>query len=166
MIVDQLLDALTSATGRTPNLEQRAVMEHNDGPLQVIAGPGTGKTYALILRCLYLLCVLRVRPEAIVLTTFTRKAAEELKHRLHETLLRLSDAFPELREIDVSQMRLGTLHSLCWDFLTETPDSPFRHLQSLTALDRAFFVYTQSRFCRYDQGSETEELGPAPLGGG
>lgn len=158
MTIDELLDVLASQTGRTPNPEQCAVMEHSGGPLQVIAGPGTGKTYALILRCLYLLCMDRVPPEAIVLTTFTRKAAEELKQRLHETLLRLSDAFPEIREIDVSRMRLGTLHSLCWDFLTETPGSPFRHLQSLTALDRAFFVYTQSRFCRFDQGSEADEL--------
>src|SRR5260370_16632274 len=112
MIIDGLLDVLASQAGRTPNPEQCAVMEHSGGPLQVIAGPDTGKTYALILRCLYLLCMDRVPPEAIVLTTFTRKAAEELKQRLHETLLRLSDAFPEIREIDVSRMRLGTLHTL------------------------------------------------------
>ncbi len=158
MTVNELLDALASHTGRTPNCEQRDVMEHNDGPLQVIAGPGTGKTYALILRCLLLLCVYRVPPEAIVLTTFTRKAAEELKQRLHEALLRLSVAFPDMSAIDVSRMRLGTLHSLCWDFLTETPGSPFRHLRPLVALDRAFFVYSRSRFCKFDQGGETEGL--------
>lgn len=126
MTGDELIDALASQTGRTPNREQAAVMEHRGGPLQVNAGPGTGKTFALILRCLHLLCVDRIPPQAIVLTTFTRKAAEELKQRLHEALLRLGAAFPEAREIDVSQMRLGTLHSLCWDFITETPNSPFR----------------------------------------
>ncbi len=113
MTIDELLDALASQTGRTPNPEQRTVMEHNDGPLWVIAGPGTGKTYALILRCLYLLCLCHVPPEAIVLTTFTRKAAEELKQRLHEAILRLSVVFLEMSAIDVSQMRVGTLHSLC-----------------------------------------------------
>ena len=159
IIVDELLDALASHIGRPPNVEQRVVMEHNDGPLWVIAGPGTGKTYALILRCLYLLCVCRVPPEAIVLTTFTRKAAEELKQRLHEALLRLSVVYPEMSEIDVSQMRLGTLNSLCWDFLTETPGSPYRHLRFLTALDQAFFVYTQSSFCKnVDLEHDTEEL--------
>lgn len=158
MTVDELLDALASLTGRRPNREQRDVMEQNNGPLQATAGPGTGKTYAIILRCLLLLCVYRIPPEAIVLTTFTRKAAEELKQRLHEALLRLGVAFPDMRAIDISQMRLGTLHSLCWDFLTETPASPFRHLRPLVALDRAFFVYSRSRFCRFDQDSETEDL--------
>ena len=110
------------------------------------------------MRCLYLLCVRHIPPEDIVLTTFTRKVAEELEQRLQEALLRLSAAFPELRAIDVSQMRLGTLNSLCWNFLTDTPESPFRHLKSLTALDRAFFVYTQSRFCMYTLDSETQNL--------
>jgi DNA helicase-2/ATP-dependent DNA helicase PcrA len=127
-------------------------------PLQIIAGPGTGKTYALILRCLFLLGVCHVAPSAIVLTTFTRKAAEELKLRLQEALLRLSAVFPEFRMIDLSQMRLGTLHSLCWDILTETPASPLRHRQILSELDRAFFVYTRSRFCNNDHDSETEAL--------
>ena len=57
MTIDELLDALASQTGRTPNPEQCAVMKHSGGRLQVIAGPGTGKTYAFILRCLYLLCM-------------------------------------------------------------------------------------------------------------
>jgi DNA helicase-2/ATP-dependent DNA helicase PcrA len=158
MTADELLEALAAQTGRTPNRAQRYVMEQDNGPLQVIAGPGTGKTYALIRRCLHLLCVRRVPPEAIVLTTFTRKAADALKQRLHESLLRLSTTFPEARMVDISRMHLGTLHSLCWDFLTETPASPFRHLRPLVALDRAFFVYSQSRFCRFDQDSETQEL--------
>ena len=158
MTTEELLEALVARTGRTPNSEQRVVMEQWGGPLQVIAGPGTGKTYALILRCLHLLCVDRVPPEAIVLTTFTRKAAEELRQRLHEALLRLGSVFPEVRTIDISPMRLGTLHSLCWDFLTETPGSPFRHLCPLVALDRAFFVYSRSRFCRFDQGSDIDAL--------
>src|SRR5260221_81149 len=138
MTVDELLDALESHTNRTPNREQRDVMEYNEGPLWVIAGPGTGKTYALILRCLRLLCVDRIRPENIVLTTFTHQAADELKQRLLTSLLQLSTTFPETSAIDLSRMRLGTLHSLCWDFLTETPGSRFRHLESMTPLDRAF----------------------------
>ena len=60
MTTEELLEALVERTGRPPNSEQRVVMEQRGGPLQVIAGPGTGKTYALILRCLLLLCVDRV----------------------------------------------------------------------------------------------------------
>ncbi len=158
MTIDELLAAWASLTEKFPNPEQRTVMDYTDGPLWVIAGPGTGKTSALILRCLYLLCVRHVPPEAIVLTTFTRKVAEELEQRLQEALLRLSTVFPELRSVDISRMRLGTLNSLCWNILTDTPESRFRHLRSLTALDQAFFVYTQSRFCAYEVDSETEKL--------
>ena len=158
MTNDELLSAWASLTETFPNAEQRTVMDYIDGPLWVIAGPGTGKTSALILRCLSLLCVHHVPPEAIVLTTFTRKVAEELEQRLQEALLRLSTVFPELRSVDISRMRLGTLNSLCWNILTDTPESRFRHLRSLTALDQAFFVYTQSRFCAYETDSETEKL--------
>lgn len=101
-------------------------------------------------------CVCCVPPKAIVLTTFTRKAAEELRLRLQETLSRLSAESPELRAIDLSQMRLGTLHSLCWDMLTETPGSRFRHLQPLGALERAFFIYTTSSFGKNNQGDIDE----------
>lgn len=61
-------------------------MDHGDGPFQITAGPGVGKTYALTLRVSFLLCVQEVSPEAIVLTTFTRKAAAELRYRLQEIL--------------------------------------------------------------------------------
>src|SRR5260370_36708507 len=124
MTCEEFLGAWASIAGRPPNPEQLAIMDHAHGPLQIIAGPGVGKTYALILRVLFLLCVCHVAPSAIVLTTFTRKAAEELRLRLQEALSRLSTKSPELRAIDLSQMRLGTLHSLCWDILTEIPVRP------------------------------------------
>lgn len=158
MTREEFLDAWASIVGKSPNPEQLAIMDHAQGPLQITAGPGVGKTYALILRVLFLLCVCQVPPSAIVLTTFTRKAAEELRLRLQEALSRLRTKFPELRAIDLSHMRLGTLHSLCWDMLTETPGSRFRHLQPLGALERAFFIYTTSSFGDKDCSAELNEL--------
>ncbi len=99
----------------------------------------------------------QVTPSAIVLTTFTRKAAEELRLRLQEALSRLRTKSPEFRAIDLSHMHLGTLHSLCWEMLTETPGSRFRHLQPLGALERAFFIYTTSSFGKSNQ-SDIDEL--------
>jgi DNA helicase II / ATP-dependent DNA helicase PcrA len=84
MTREEFLDAWASIAGTPPNPEQLAIMDHAQGPLQITAGPGVGKTYALILRVLFLLCVCQVAPSAIVLTTFTRKAAEELRLRLQE----------------------------------------------------------------------------------
>ncbi len=158
MTREEFLGAWASIAGGPPNSEQLAIMEHIEGPLQIIAGPGVGKTYALILRVLFLLCVCHVAPSAIVLTTFTRKAAEELRLRLQEAHSRLSTNYPELRAIDLSQMRLGTLHSLCWDILTEVPGSRYRHLQPLGALEQAFFIYTTSSFGNKDNPNKLNEL--------
>src|SRR5260221_10112992 len=109
MTIDELLVALQSLPHRAiaPNDAQLAVMRYNDGPLWVIAGPGTGKTEAVTLRCLRLLCVDWVPPECIVYTTFTRKAARQLEHRLHLALAALGELFPDVRRIDASRMRLG-----------------------------------------------------------
>jgi len=157
MTREEFLGAWASIAGKPPNPEQLAIMDHAHGPLQITAGPGVGKTYALILRVLFLLCVCHVPPQAIVLTTFTRKAARELRQRLQEALSRLSTKSPELRAIDLSQMRLGTLHSLCWKIITEMPGSRYRHLQLLGALEQAFFIYTTSSFGRSGQ-SDVDEL--------
>lgn len=56
-------------------------------------------------------------------------------------------------------MHLGTLHSICYDILTQTPGSRFRHLQPLGALERAFFIRTTSSFGKNTtQTSEQEEI--------
>src|SRR6185312_2077805 len=85
MTIDTFLKTWVKLIGKVPNVAQQSVFEHSNGPLWVIAGPGTGKTQTLILRCLFLLCVKQVPPEAIILTTFTRKAADELETRLQES---------------------------------------------------------------------------------
>ncbi|MCS7256914.1 MAG: UvrD-helicase domain-containing protein [Thermomicrobium sp.] len=71
---ESLLDGLTP--------KQRAVVTHETGPLLVIAGPGAGKTEVMLRRAAYLILDRGIEPEAILLTTFTRKAAEELRVRL------------------------------------------------------------------------------------
>jgi DNA helicase II / ATP-dependent DNA helicase PcrA len=56
---------------------QRKVVGHQDGPLLVIAGPGSGKTYSIVLRALNLLLLARAQPKELILATFTEKAAFE-----------------------------------------------------------------------------------------
>lgn len=158
MTREEFLDAWASITGGLPNAEQLAIMDHAEGPLQIIAGPGVGKTYALTLRVCYLLSVRQVPPEAIVLTTFTRKAAEELRYRLQESISRLGTRFPQLRTLDLSRMHPGTLHSICHDILTETPASPFRHLKPLGALEQAFLIRDTTSFGKNTQDQESIEL--------
>ena len=63
------------------NEEQRAAAMHEDGPLLIVAGAGTGKTRALVHRVAYLL-ERGIRAERILLLTFTRRAAQEMLARV------------------------------------------------------------------------------------
>ncbi len=77
-------------------------MEHSAGPLIVLAGPGTGKTRVIVHRIAHLIEQRSIRPEQVIASTFTVKAAEELRARL-----------AELVSLPVAQrVRAGTLHSL------------------------------------------------------
>jgi len=62
----------------------RCMLSPSDAPLMIIAGPGSGKTTVLVLRALRFVFVDGIMPEEVVLTTFTRKAASELRSRLIE----------------------------------------------------------------------------------
>ena len=74
-----------AAAGRVPLLdpEQRAVVNHRGGPLLVLAGPGTGKTTTLVEAVLDRMSGEgAVRPEEILVLTFSRAAAAELRDRI------------------------------------------------------------------------------------
>jgi DNA helicase II / ATP-dependent DNA helicase PcrA len=64
------------------NAQQRRAVEHGDGPLLIVAGPGTGKTRTIVARMARLLRFTEVSARAITAITFTRRAAEELSQRL------------------------------------------------------------------------------------
>lgn len=88
-----------------PDLDatQRAVVEHRDGPLLVLAGPGTGKTTTLVEAVLA-----RVRagtaPERILVLTFSRKAAAELRDRMAARAAGTAHGSPQA----------ATFHSFCY----------------------------------------------------
>lgn len=64
------------------NQAQKKAVIHGKGPCLVLAGPGSGKTLTIVNRIKYLIEEYKVRPEEILVVTFTRFAAAEMKSRL------------------------------------------------------------------------------------
>ena len=64
------------------NREQRAAVTHRDGPLLVVAGPGTGKTEVITRRLAWLIATKRARPRETLALTFTENVAEEMQARV------------------------------------------------------------------------------------
>jgi DNA helicase II / ATP-dependent DNA helicase PcrA len=124
------------------NEAQKHVVEHDEGPLLVIAGPGSGKTFSLVLRTLNLLLLGKASPDQIVLCTFTEKAAYELRDRV------ASGATTVGYEGDLSELRVGTIHGVCNRLLTE-----FRHRTPLGAGYETLDDLTQLLFL-FDHFSE------------
>lgn len=95
------------------NDSQRSVVGNLDGPLLVIAGPGSGKTYGIVLRALNILLLGKARPSEIVLCTFTEKAAFEMRDRLAAAARRVR------YHGDLSELTISTIHGLCNRILTQ-----------------------------------------------
>jgi DNA helicase-2/ATP-dependent DNA helicase PcrA len=86
---------------------QKAVVGHLDGPLLVIAGPGSGKTYSIVLRALNLLLLCKAAPKQLILSTFTEKAAFELRDRMAAASRKVGYSG------DLSELTVSTIHGLC-----------------------------------------------------
>ncbi|MEY8284519.1 ATP-dependent helicase [Lachnospiraceae bacterium 50-23] len=68
------------------NSAQKEAVAHYQGPCMVLAGPGSGKTLTIAKRIEYLLKVYKVRPEEILVITFTKYAASEMRRRFDKVM--------------------------------------------------------------------------------
>ena len=145
MDLNRMLSIIQEHSDRKLNPEQEAVVKHGAGPLWVIAGPGSGKTFALVLRCLKLICVDSLPEKSIILTTFTRKAAKKIQDDLAIYKSYIDQDEPSLRSIDVFKIRIGTLHSLCNDIMQEYRYTGYQNYRLLEGeTDQLLFVYDHS----------------------
>lgn len=91
------------------NPEQKKAIEHIDGPMMVIAGPGSGKTFVITRRIRYLI-EHGIPPEEILVITFTRAAALEMEERFEGYTGESSD------------VTFGTFHAVYFHILKQSYD--------------------------------------------
>ena len=92
--------------------QQQAVVGLVQGPFLVIAGPGSGKTRSIVWRAVNLLLLQLVTPGELVLCTFSRRAAHELRQRFGAAALAAGLAS------GLADVRIATVHSLCHAILS------------------------------------------------
>ena len=110
------------------NIDQQNIVQQTEGPVLVIAGPGSGKTKTLVDRIVHLVKK-GVQPEEIMVGTFTEKAAKELITRISNLLLQIGV------KANLNEMYIGTLHSIFLRFLEEN--------REFTRLKRSYRLFDQ-----------------------
>lgn len=111
------------------NPQQLEAILATDGPVLIIAGPGSGKTFTLVERIVHLITEKGVAPESLLVVTFTEKAARELTTRISNRLAELDIQF------NLNEMYLGTFHSICLRLLED--------YREFTRLKRSFTLFDQ-----------------------
>lgn len=136
----------TGSFSTNANENQRSAIFATDGPVLIIAGPGSGKTFTLVERIVYLITVKSVTPESLFVVTFTDKAARELTTRISNRLNSLNIKF------NLNEMYLGTFHSICLRLLEEH--------RELTRLKRNFTLFDQfdQQYFLYQHISEYRKI--------
>ena len=104
------------------NPAQRQAVETVDGPLLILAGPGSGKTRVITHRVAYLVKVCNISPRHIMAVTFTNKAANEMKERLQALLGQAAH-----------ELTVGTFHAICARIL--------RHDGAEIGIENHFVIY-------------------------
>lgn len=136
------IDDLFRVASFKPNENQRRAILYGDGPLHIIAGPGSGKTRVLLWRALNLIVFGGANPDELYLSTFTEKAAKQLRDGLRYYLGLASNRTG--MNYDVSQVYVGTVHSLCRRLLVDrrfAGDTSYRRPpRLLDEVDQYFFV--------------------------
>jgi len=120
--------------------QEEAVL-HRGSPLLIVAGPGSGKTEVLSRRVAHLILSGDAHPENMLVTTFTNKAALQLKDRIQQ----------KLPEVNVELMQVSTLHSFCTEILRRYPKSVSGDFRILDEMAQLSFVYANRKVLGLDE---------------
>jgi DNA helicase-2/ATP-dependent DNA helicase PcrA len=106
------------------NPAQKEAVQTIEGPVLIVAGPGSGKTRVIAHRVAYLITVCGISPHRIMAVTFTNKAAREMRERVYHLLGRT-----------VEGLTLGTFHATCARILRMEA----QHI----GIDKSFLIYDE-----------------------
>ena len=85
-----------------------------------------------------------MEPESIFLATFTEEAARNWEDRIAQNRAAIVAAGPELANMGISKLRIGTLHGLCNDLLQEFRAPNYQNVRLMDEFEQSMFVYDQS----------------------
>lgn len=105
------------------NLDQKkSILSPINENQYIVAGPGSGKTTVLVLKILKYIFVDNIKLENILVTTFTKKAARELKERISNWTLMLSEELGIGVDYDFDNLLIGTLDSIAEEIVSKHMD--------------------------------------------
>ncbi len=115
------------------NPEQRAAVDAIEGPLMVLAGPGTGKTQVVSMRVANILRLTQARPSNILCLTFSNSGASAMRERLRGII------GPDAYGVTVT-----TIHGFCNDIILRHPEvfRDFSLMEQLTDVERCRILNT------------------------
>lgn len=96
---------------QSPSNSQRKAINHGEGPMLVLAGPGSGKTFVIIQRILNLIHEKQIRPDIILVISFSKASTIELKQRFQKE---------NKNSESEKQVNFATFHSCFFHILKET----------------------------------------------
>ena len=142
--VGALLDGLNEA--------QRAAVVHGDGPLLIVAGPGSGKTRVVTSRIAHLVLARGVAPQEILALTFTNKAAREMRERVERALG------------SAVGLWIGTFHAVAARILRREIEALPGYTRDFTILDTADRNSLLKQLVK-DLGFDPKRFRPQAIGG-
>jgi len=145
MDVDHLIQIIEKNLGFSIDNEKKEVIKAPPGPHQVVAGPGSGKTELLTILALKSIFVDGCNPKSVIITTFTEKGAKNLRDRIIRYADLIFQDSPDLKKtIDMSGLRIGTLHSLCTKIMQEYKYEGYENYRLMDEVEHYLFVYDHS----------------------
>jgi DNA helicase-2/ATP-dependent DNA helicase PcrA len=122
------------------NSEQQRAVDTLEGPVMIVAGPGTGKTQTIAMRIANILVKTDADPDAILALTFTESGAEAMQRRL-----------VSLIGTTAYYCHIGTFHSFCSEVIRDNPDICTLDMSTepITELEKLKLIYRELATKKY-----------------